>query len=190
VDAEEAFDRIVPVTDNASTLCELPHHMQLGRRHRKCQSLGRTDMNFPGFTAEASIYQSKKPYLAPPLVSGIQMARPNGVTPQQRITFRFLPWLTDCLMGCNQNYGSCVDDVPHCTSRCEPDCIGSCEARCFVMPEQRQLDCLAACPDMCLDSCHSNCQIACATAYGDCVNFCYNFRIVHYSPNFSQLREL
>jgi hypothetical protein len=142
--------------------------------------LRRTDIGLPGFAAQASIYRSEKTYAAPLLVPGSQMSRPNGIAPQlppfpiRRIINRLPQWLTDCLMGCDQNRGACLSDIPNCTSMCEPDCIGNCAAGCSILPEQRQLDCLAACPSTCLGKCSAHCQIVCDTAYNDCVNTCYN----------------
>jgi hypothetical protein len=146
--------------------------------------LRRTDMGVPGFTAEASVYRSETAYAAPLPVAGSQLSGPIGIMPQQRpfpirrITNRFPPWLTDCLMGCSQNYTACVNNIPNCTSMCESGCIAGCAADCARMPPRQQIDCLAICPDKCSGTCVANCQGACTTAYGDCVDFCYNPRIL------------
>jgi len=141
-------------------------------------------MGVPGFTAEASVYRSEKAYSATVLIAGIQTPEPIGIMPQQRpfpirrIAHGFPPWLTDCLMSCGQNYSSCVNDIPNCTSMCESECIAGCAASCAVMPPRQQIDCLATCPDKCSGMCVASCQVACTAAYTDCIDFCSNPRIL------------
>ena len=69
-------------------------------------------MSVPSFTAEASIYRPEKAYASSLLVAASQMSKPNGLMPQQiftGITRHPPPWLTDCLVGCSQDYTTCVN---------------------------------------------------------------------------------